>query len=81
MGRNENDAIEVLGNLVEAQQDYASAPHEGDKTKHYALKFLSDQGAQNGLYWKTSDSEPPSPIGPLLVSAASEGYKVQQGHS
>ncbi|MGA6959826.1 MAG: DUF2950 domain-containing protein [Candidatus Acidiferrales bacterium] len=81
VGGNENDAIEVLGNLVEAQRDYASELREGDKSKHYALKFLSDDGRQNGLYWKTSDSEPPSPIGPLLVSAANEGYAVQHGQS
>lgn len=81
VGANENDAIVVLGNLVDAQRDYASELREGDKTKHYALKFLSDEGRQNGLYWKTSDNEQPSPIGPLLVSAASEGYKVQHGQS
>jgi len=81
VGSNENDAIVVLGNLVDAQLDYASELREGDKTKHYALKFLSDDGRQNGLYWKTSDNDPPSPIGPLLVSAASEGYKVQHGQN
>ena len=46
---------------------------------HYAAKFLSDDGKQNGLYWKTSDNETPSPIGPLLVSAAGQGYNLQQG--
>ena len=81
VGSNENDAIVVLGNLVDAQMDYASELREGDKTKHYALKFLSDDGRQNGLYWKTSDNDPPSPIGPLLVSAASEGYKVKNGEN
>jgi hypothetical protein len=40
---------------------------------------MSDDDKQNGLYWKTSDNEPPSPIGPLLVSATNEGYTVQQG--
>lgn len=78
VGTNENDAIEILETLVLAQQDYGSALRDGDTTKHYALKFMSDEGKQNGLYWKTSgDAE--SPIGPLLVSAASEGYTVQQG--
>ena len=81
VGSNENDAIVVLGNLVDAQLDYASELREGDKTKHFALKFLSDDGRQNGLYWKTSDNEPASPIGPLLVSAASEGYKVEHGRN
>ncbi len=79
VGRNENDAIEVLYSLVQAQHDYADTTHEGDKTKHFALKFISDEGKQNGLYWKTTDTEQPSPIGPLLVSAAGEGYNMQQG--
>ena len=80
IGRNENDAIEVLHALVDAQHDYASEMHDGDKTKHYAMKFISDEGKQNGLYWKTSDNETPSPIGPLLVDAAGEGYAMKQGH-
>lgn len=77
VGRNENDAIEVLYGLVEAQREYASEAREGDKAKHYALKFLSDSGKHNGLYWKTSDNETPSPIGPLVVDAASERYTNQ----
>jgi hypothetical protein len=81
VGTNENDAIEVLYNLVEAQENYASKPRQGENTKHYALKFLSDDGKQNGLYWKTVDNDSPSPIGPLLVSAASEGYKVKNGEN
>ena len=79
IGRNENDAIEVLYTLVDAQREYASATHDGDNTKHYALKFVSTAGKQDGLYWKTSDNEPPSPIGPLIVSAAGEGYAMKQG--
>ena len=79
VGRNENDAIDVLHSLVDAQHDYASDTHDGDKTKHYAMKFLSDEGKQNGLYWKTGDNETPSPIGPLLVDAAGEGYAMKQG--
>ena len=79
VGTNENDAIDTLHALVDAQRDYASAPRDGDKTKHYALKFLSTEGKHDGLYWKTSDNEDPSPIGPLIVSAASEGYTAQQG--
>jgi Protein of unknown function (DUF2950) len=81
VGTNENDAIEVLYHLVEAQENYGSEVREGETTKHYAQKFLSDDGKQNGLYWKTSDNDPPSPIGPLLVAAASQGYKEKQGQS
>ena len=79
VGINENDAIDVLHTLVQAQQDYASQPREGEKTKHYAAKFMSDEGKQNGLFWKTGDNDNPSPIGPLLVSATTEGYSPQQG--
>jgi len=79
IGTNENDAIDVLHTLVEAQQEYASEPRGDARTKQYAMKFLSDDGKQNGLYWKTGDIDPPSPIGPLIVNAASEGYTAKQG--
>jgi hypothetical protein len=79
VGTNENDAIDILYSLVDAQRDYASEVHDGDKTKHYALKFISDEGKQNGLYWKTGDNDPASPIGPLLVEASGEGYNIKQG--
>jgi hypothetical protein len=81
IGRNENDAIDILHSLVDAQHDYMSETHDGNKTKHYAMKFISTEGKQDGLYWKTADNDPPSPIGPLLVSAASEGYAMQQGRA
>ena len=79
VGRNENDAIDILYSLVDAQLDYVSQPHDGEAAGHYAMKFISDDGKQNGLYWKTTESEQPSPIGPLLVSAAGEGYAMKQG--
>jgi hypothetical protein len=78
VGRNENDAIETLYTLVSAQQEYASEPREGN-AKHYALKFLSAEGKKDGLYWKTAESEEPSPIGPLIADAASQGYAAKQG--
>jgi hypothetical protein len=79
IGRNENDAIDILHSLVDAQRDYMAESHDGDKTRHYAAKFISSEGKQDGLYWKTSDNDPPSPVGPLFVSATSEGYTMQQG--
>jgi hypothetical protein len=79
VGRNENDAIEVLYGLVSAQQEYASEARDGSATKHYALRFLSAEGKHDGLFWKTSDSEAPSPIGPLIADAASQGYTGKQG--
>jgi hypothetical protein len=79
VGTNENDAIDVLHALVGAQREYALESRDGDPTKHYALKFLSDEGKHNGLYWKASDGELGSPIGPLIASAAEQGYSAQQG--
>jgi hypothetical protein len=79
VGTNENDAIETLNTLVEAQQEYASQPRDGNKTKEYALKFISTTGKQDGLYWKTDESQPASPIGPLIADANSQGYETQQG--
>ena len=79
VGTNENDAIDTLHGLVDAQREYASGVRDGDKTKHYASHFLSNEGKHNGLYWKTSDNEAPSPIGPQIVEAAGKGYNFQQG--
>jgi hypothetical protein len=82
IGANENSSIETMQALVEAQHDFAAEIRDGDKTKHYALKFLSSDGKHNGLYWKTGENDPPSPIGPQLVSAADdEGYHFQQGQA
>ena len=81
VGTNENDAIEILHGLVDAQRDYASELRNGDTTKHYALRFLSDEGKQNGLYWKTNATDAPSPIGPLMVSGTAAGYNIQPGQS
>ena len=81
VGTNENDAIQILYTLVDAQRDYASEARTGETGKHYAAKFLSDDGKQDGLYWKTADNDPASPIGPLLVDAASEGYHRQSNKS
>ena len=79
VGRNENDAIDVLHALIDAQKEYASTTHDEEKAKHYASKLYSDEGKHNGLYWKTADTETPSPVGPLLAAASGEGYQRQQG--
>jgi len=77
VGKNENDVIETMHALVDAQLDYASRISGTSESKQYAMKFLSDEGQHNGLYWKAAAGEPQSPIGPLLVSAAKEGYIKQ----
>jgi Protein of unknown function (DUF2950) len=69
IGRNEISTIRVCQELVAAEKEYYSTQHN-----EYAQKFFSDEGQHNGLYWKAADSEPQSPIGPLVASAAAEGY-------
>jgi len=78
VGRNELAVIDICGALVDAQAEYFSQPHNDGSTNHYALKFISDSGQQNGLYWESQESQPSSPLGPLVVSATDEGYNAKQ---
>ena len=72
IGRNELSAIRVCQELVAAQKEYY-AEH-----KEYAQKIFSDEGQHNGLYWKAVDSEPQSPIGPLVASAVAKSFAKSQ---
>ena len=76
VGRNEMSAIRVCQELVAAEKEYHSSQHDV-----YAQKVFSDEGQHNGLYWKAADSEPQSPIGPLVAQAVVEGYasKSEEG--
>jgi hypothetical protein len=73
IGRNEVSAIHICQELVTAQKEYA-AQHNGE----YARKIFSDEGQQNGLYWKAANGQPQSPIGPLVASAVAAGYANSQ---
>ncbi len=73
IGKNELAALRVLNALVDAQNEYYSGTHDGE-THVYAARFLSTPGKQDGLYWKTAEGEPESPIGPLVAHATREGY-------
>ena len=74
IGRNEISAIHICRELVAAQKEYYSSQHN-----EYAQKIFSDEGQRNGLYWKASENEPQSPIGPLVGAAVAEGYAKGQG--
>ena len=75
IGRNELSTIRVCRELVAGEKEYYSTHHD-----EYAQKILSDEGQHNGLYWKAAEGEPQSPMGPLVASAAAEGYvKSQDG--
>jgi Protein of unknown function (DUF2950) len=79
IGGNELSTIEILNAMKDAQTEYFSEPHDGNKAHMYAQKFVSDDGKQNGLYWKVAEGEPESPLGPLAAYASSEGYTNSQG--
>jgi hypothetical protein len=68
VGRNEMSAIRVCQELVSAQKEYSGQHNE------YAQKIFSDDGQHDGLYWKATDGEPLSPVGPLVAAAVTESY-------
>ena len=82
IGRNELAVIEVCRAAADAQAEYFSQLH-GNATEHqYAVTFISDPGSQNGLYWKSAEGQPQSPLGPLVALATSEGYSGKpEGHA
>ena len=79
IGRNELSTITVCNTFVEAQKEYARKPHDGRPAGAYAQRFASTPGKQDGLFWKTEESEEPSPLGELAAQAAAEGYKRSGG--
>ncbi len=76
VGGNELGAIAVCRGYVDAQVEYASVGRDGLPAGIYAQKVMSDEGAQNGLYWKVAEGEPESPVGPWVAAAAAEGYRA-----
>jgi hypothetical protein len=77
IGRNELAVIDICGALADAQTEYFSQRHDDGSTKQYALKFISDAGKQNGLYWESPEGQPRSPLGPLVAFATDEGYSIK----
>ena len=78
IGGNELAAMEVVAAMTDAQAEYFSQHHDG--APQYAQKFISDDGKQNGLYWKSTEGQPKSPLGPLAAYAAvTEGFTPEAG--
>jgi len=77
IGRNELAVIDICGALADAQAEYFTEHHADGSTEHYALKFISDTGKQNGLYWDPAEDQSRSPLGPLVAFATDEGYSVK----
>ncbi len=62
IGENENEAIRTCRNYILAQTAYAQDDHDGDGVLEFAQKTVSDEGKQDGLYWKSAGGEE-SPAG------------------
>jgi Protein of unknown function (DUF2950) len=77
IGRDELAVIQVCGTVADAESEYFSQLHDGATRRQYALKFISDPGKENGLYWKSAGGQPLSPLGPLVAFATSEGYAAK----
>src|SRR5271166_4648971 len=78
IGDNELAAMDVVAAMAGAQTEYFSQHHDG--VKQYAQKFMSDAGKQDGLYWKSPEGQPKSPLGPLAAyAAATEGFTPEAG--
>ena len=74
IGRNELSTIETCLAIVDAQHEFSAMNGGGKGEPIFAQKFASDPGQHNGLYWKTQQGEPESPLGPEVVRAVASGY-------
>jgi hypothetical protein len=74
IGGNELAAVDVLNSMSDAQIEYFSQAHNHSSVYQFAQKFVSDDGKQNGLYWKATDDQQESPLGPLAADASADGY-------
>ena len=79
VGKNELDTMQTLLAIVDAQDEYAALDPLGKGAREYARRFISSPGKHDGLYWPTTESEPPSPLGALVAEAATAGYRPSAG--
>jgi hypothetical protein len=79
IGADELRTIDVMRGFVAAQNDYAASGHDGARAGAFAQRLRSAPGKQDGLYWEVKSGQPPSPAGPLLAAAHSEGYGTGSG--
>lgn len=54
IGRNQLNALDVCRGYVEAQLEYASTAHDGDRVLKYAQSVVSTEGRRDGLYSEKS---------------------------
>jgi hypothetical protein len=80
IGENETEAISTAQAYVDAQNDYASADHDGDGVLEYAQKLISTPGNTDGLYWPAEQGDGESPAGAIPDSAQLEKAKAGGGY-
>ena len=73
IGRNELDAVQAALAYYDAQFDYAKVDRDGDGVLEYAQKFVSSDGAHDGLYWDDLGEGDESPLGPLFGDDTPDG--------
>lgn len=73
IGKNELAVIQVCREMVDAEKEYYSKPHDGESQQQYAGKLSSDPGKHNGLYWDAGAGQQESPLGPMIAAAAADG--------
>jgi hypothetical protein len=73
IGHDELNAIQVCRAYVQAQREYFSKDHDGDKVLEYAQRIASTPGQTDGLYWPETGEGERSPMGPMAAEAAKEG--------
>jgi len=78
IGKNEWGAVQFSLAFVDAQREYASKDRDSDGLLGYALKFKSDPGQHNGLYWEAKEGEEQSPLGELAARAEQHGYSAEK---
>ena len=72
VGMNELSAIRVSHELAASEKEYWANHNQ------YAPKIYSDDGQQDGLYWKAAAGQQKSPIGPLVAAAVADGYATSR---
>ena len=70
IGSNELFTIATLRELASAEHEYK----DSNPDHEFARRLMSSGGTHDGLYWPVSSGQTPSPIGPLVASAAQAGY-------
>lgn len=63
IGFNELGAIDLLGDLVDAQRAYFAVDRDGDDVLEYAQQFKSSEGRRDGLWWDDEKEKEASPLG------------------